>query len=251
MAWSETPLVRYGPQSLEQGQCHPSCQFLLLYSRVTLLLVGRVVEGYRMRLRTTFSGQTLWRGTEKVEVQAQAEADQKAKVKAQAQADQKAKVEAQVANVRASLNLDLDLSLLDVLRTAFANEDAGALFPDSLGETATRAFHQYGPSHGLVPSGRRLDEVPRDAIDRGVRFQSALGLFPNRHVSAVDGEEVGHREAAFVDVSNFDNLRGQAGPFGIVGNTPSGLPDVPVPDRRVLHQGLSFLALGIHAVGRR
>jgi len=137
------------------------------------------------------------------------------------------------------------------LRTAFANEDAGALFPDSLGETATRALHQYGPSHGLVPSGRRLDEVPRDAIDRGVRFQSALGLFPNRHVSAVDGEEVGHREAAFVDVSNFDNLRGQAGPFGIVGNTPSGLPDLPVLDRRVLHQGLSFLALGIHDVGRR
>jgi len=240
MAWSETPHVRYGPQSQSQGQCHPLCQFLLLYSRVTLLLVGRVVEGYRMRRRTTFSGQTLWRGgTEKVEAQAEAEADQKAKV------------EAQVANVRASLNLDLDLSLLDVLRTAFANEDAGALFPDSLGETATRALHQYGPAHGLVPSGRRLDAVPRDAIDRGVRFQSALGLFPNRHVSAVDGEEVGHREAAFVDVSNFDNLRGQAGPFGIVGNTPSGLPDVPVPDRRVLHQGLSFLALGIHAVGRR
>jgi len=192
-----------------------------------------------MRLRTTFSGPTLWRGTEKVEVQAKAEAEQKAKVKAE------------VANVRSSLNLDLDLSLLDVLRTAFANEDAGALFPDSLGETATRAFHQYGPSHGLVPSGRRLDEVPRDAIDRGVRFQSALGLFPNRHVSAIDGEEVGHREAAFVDVSNFDNLRGQAGPFGIVGNTPSGLPDLPVLDLRVLHQGLSFLALGIHDVGRR
>ena len=62
MAWSETPLVRYGPQSQSQGQCHPLCQFLLLCSRVTLLLVGRSVEGYRMRLRTTFSGPTLWRG---------------------------------------------------------------------------------------------------------------------------------------------------------------------------------------------
>ena len=58
------------------------------------------------------------------------------------------------------------------LETAFANEDAGALFPGSLGEADTRAFHQHGPSHGLVPSGRRLDEVQRDAIDRGFRFQS-------------------------------------------------------------------------------
>ena len=80
------------------------------------------------------------------------------------------------------------------------------MFPDSLGEADTRAFHQYGPSHGLVPSGRRLDQVQRDAIDRGFRFQSAIGIFTNRHVAAIDGEEVGHREAAFVDVSNLDNL---------------------------------------------
>ena len=38
-----------------------------------MLLVGGVVEGYRMRRRTTFSGPTLWRGTEKVEVQAEVE----------------------------------------------------------------------------------------------------------------------------------------------------------------------------------
>ena len=43
------------------------------------------------------------------------------------------------------------------LGTAFANEDAGGLFPGSLGEADTRAFHQHRPSHGLVPSGRRLN----------------------------------------------------------------------------------------------
>ena len=75
-----------------------------------------------------------------------------------------------------------------VLRAAFANEDAGGLFPGSLGKADTRAFHQHGSSHGLVPSGRRLDEVQRDAIDRGFRFQSAIGIFTNRHVSAIDGE---------------------------------------------------------------
>ena len=75
------------------------------------------------------------------------------KVEVQAEADQKTKVKTEVTNVRSSLSLDLDLSLLDILRTAFANEDAGGLFPGSLGEADTRAFHQHGPSHGLVPSG--------------------------------------------------------------------------------------------------
>ena len=64
-------------------------------------------------------GLTLRRGIERVEVRAKAE----------------------VTNVRSSLNLDLDLSLLDILRPAFANEDAGCLLPGSLGEADTRAFH--------------------------------------------------------------------------------------------------------------
>src|SRR5512141_1422047 len=111
-----------------------------------------------------------------------------------------------MTNVRSSLNLDLDLSLLDILRTAFANEDAGCLFPSSLGKADPRAFHQHGSSHGLVPSWRRFDEMQRDAIDRGFRLQSAIGIFTNRHISPIDGEEVGHGEAAFVDVSNLGNL---------------------------------------------
>ena len=118
-----------------------------------------------------------------------------------------------MTNVRSLLNLDLDLNLLDILRTAFANEDAGGLFPSSLGKADPRAFHQHGSSHSLVPSWRRFDEMQRDAIDRGFRLQSAIGIFTNRHISPIDGEEVGHREAAFVDVSNLGNLRLQARPL--------------------------------------
>ena len=40
-----------------------------------MLLVGRFVEGSRMRLGTTFSGLTPWSGIEKVEVQTKAEVD--------------------------------------------------------------------------------------------------------------------------------------------------------------------------------
>ena len=137
------------------------------------------------------------------------------------------------------------------LGPAFANEDAGALFPGSLGEADPRAVHQHGPSHGSIPSGRRLDEVQRDAIDRGFRFQSVSGIFTNWHVPAIERREVGNREAAFVDVSNLFDTRGQAGPFGIVGNKPSGLPDVQVPDLCFLHKSVEFLALGIHDVRQR
>jgi hypothetical protein len=91
--------------------------------------------GATIDVSACFFDLTRRRGIEKVEVQAKAE----------------------VTNVRSSLNLDLDLSLIDILRAAFANEDAGGLFPRSLGETDTRTSHQHGPSHGLVPLRRRLD----------------------------------------------------------------------------------------------
>jgi len=106
------------------------------------------------------------------------------------------------------------------LGPTLAKEDAGALFPGPLGKADSWAFHQHGPAHGVVPTRRRLDEAQRDAIDGVLRFQSASGIFPHRHIAAIERGEVGHREAVFVDGSNLVDALGQARPFGVLGDKP-------------------------------
>jgi hypothetical protein len=44
--------------------------------------------------------------------------------------------------------------MLNLSRTAFANEDARTLFPQPLGKADTGPFHQHRPSHSLVPLRR-------------------------------------------------------------------------------------------------
>jgi hypothetical protein len=48
-----------------------------------------------------------------------------------------------------------------------------------------------------------------------------IDIFANRHVSAIDGEKIGHREAAFVDVSYLDNPRLYARAIRTLGNESS------------------------------
>ena len=106
------------------------------------------------------------------------------------------------------------------LGPTLAKEDAGALFPGPLGQANPGACHQHGPTHGLVPARRRVHKAQRDAIDGGFRFQSASGVFPHRHGSAIERREGGHRERVFVDGSNLVDARGEARPFGVFGNKP-------------------------------
>jgi len=60
-----------------------------------------------------------------------------------------------------------------------------------------------------------------DAINRRFRFQPVIEIFANRHLSAIGGEKIGHREAAFVDVSYFANPRLYARTIRTLGNESS------------------------------
>lgn len=54
---------------------------------------------------------------------------------------------------------DAGRAVTPVLNPAFANKNTDTFFPGALGNTDSRTFYQYSPSHRLVPPWRLLGEV--------------------------------------------------------------------------------------------